>query len=35
MSRCRQEVVLLAFQKLDRTGDGVVTVDDMKGRSTQ
>lgn len=31
MSQSRREIIEKAFQKLDRTGDGVVTVDDLKG----
>lgn len=30
MSQARQNVILLAFRKLDKNGDGIVTVDDMK-----
>lgn len=31
MSQARKEVVLQAFRKLDRTGDGVITIEDLKG----
>uniref|UniRef100_A0A0M3HLF4 EF-hand domain-containing protein n=1 Tax=Ascaris lumbricoides TaxID=6252 RepID=A0A0M3HLF4_ASCLU len=31
MSQSRLAVIDLAFKKLDKTGDGVITVDDMKG----
>lgn len=31
MSNARKEVVLQAFKKLDKTGDGVITVEDLKG----
>lgn len=31
MSQTREAVVAAAFAKLDRTGDGVVTVDDLRG----
>lgn len=31
MSQAREAVVAAAFAKLDRTGDGVVTVDDLRG----
>ena len=31
MSKCRQELVKKAFVKLDKTGDGVITVEDLKG----
>ena len=31
MSQSRKDIVMKAFTKLDRTGDGVITVDDLKG----
>ncbi|ELK29829.1 PREDICTED: calcyphosin isoform X2 [Myotis davidii] len=31
MSQARQAVIAAAFSKLDRSGDGVVTVDDLRG----
>lgn len=31
MSESRQKVVAQAFQKLDKTGDGEITVDDLRG----
>lgn len=31
MTESRRSLVLRAFKKLDKTGDGVVTVDDLKG----
>lgn len=31
MSKMRLELVDKAFAKLDKTGDGVVTIDDLKG----
>lgn len=31
MSQTREAVIAAAFAKLDRTGDGVVTVDDLRG----
>ncbi|CAI5799227.1 calcyphosin [Podarcis lilfordi] len=31
MSEARKEVIRQAFQKLDRTGDGLVTVEDLRG----
>ncbi|XP_061457251.1 calcyphosin [Rhineura floridana] len=31
MSKARKEVIRQAFQKLDRTGDGLVTVEDLRG----
>lgn len=31
MSKSRMEEVMEAFRKLDRTGDGVITVDDLRG----
>jgi Ca2+-binding EF-hand superfamily protein len=31
MNQFRQDIVLKAFKQLDRTGDGVLTVDDIKG----
>lgn len=31
MSQARKEVVLQAFRKLDKTGDGVITIEDLKG----
>lgn len=30
MSEGRKKVILMAFEKLDKTGDGVITVDDLK-----
>lgn len=31
MSKSRKEVVMQAFRKLDRTGDGVITIEDLRG----
>lgn len=31
MSKARKEVVMQAFRKLDKTGDGVITVEDLRG----
>lgn len=31
MSEARKEVVMQAFRKLDKTGDGVITVEDLRG----
>ena len=31
MGKSRKDLILAAFQKFDRDGDGVVTVADMKG----
>lgn len=31
MSQAREAVITAAFAKLDRSGDGVVTVDDLRG----
>ena len=31
MSRARKDVINEAFNKLDKTGDGVITVEDLKG----
>lgn len=31
MSKTRKEIIGKAFQKLDRTGDGLVTVEDLRG----
>ena len=31
MSESRKNVVDQAFKKLDKTGDGIITVDDLKG----
>ena len=31
MNKSRRELVLKTFNKLDKTGDGVITVDDLKG----
>ena len=31
MSNARKEVIFQAFHKLDKTGDNVVTADDLKG----
>uniref|UniRef100_A0A1I8GLT4 Calcyphosin-like protein n=1 Tax=Macrostomum lignano TaxID=282301 RepID=A0A1I8GLT4_9PLAT len=32
MSSARRELITKAFKKLDRTGDGVITVEDLRGR---
>ena len=31
MSQSRIDIIMKAFVKLDKTGDGVITVDDLKG----
>ena len=31
MSKSRKAIVSKAFNKLDRSGDGVITVEDLKG----
>lgn len=31
MSKHRKDLIFRAFQKLDKSGDGIVTVDDLKG----
>lgn len=31
MSQPRKDIVMSAFKKMDRTGDGVITVADLKG----
>lgn len=31
MAESRRQIVEQAFKKLDKTGDGVITVDDIKG----
>lgn len=31
MSKPRKEVVMQAFRKLDKTGDGVITIEDLRG----
>lgn len=31
MSNARKEVIMEAFRKLDKTGDGVITVEDLRG----
>ena len=31
MSKSRVDIIMKAFVKLDKTGDGVITVDDLKG----
>lgn len=31
MSKARKDVIMKAFRKLDKSGDGVVTMDDLKG----
>ena len=31
MSQARKDIVKKAFKKMDRTGDGVITVEDLKG----
>jgi Ca2+-binding EF-hand superfamily protein len=31
MSRNRKSLIAQAFRKLDKTGDGIVTVDDLRG----
>lgn len=31
MSNARKEVIMQAFRKLDKTGDGVITIDDLRG----
>ena len=31
MNQMRKDIVMKAFRKLDRTGDGQITVEDLKG----
>ena len=31
MSKARKDVISRAFRKLDKTGDGVITIEDLKG----
>lgn len=31
MSNTRKEVIMQAFRKLDKTGDGIVTIEDLRG----
>ena len=31
MKQCRKDLVIEAFHKLDKSGDGTVTSDDLKG----
>ena len=31
MSRNRKSLIAQAFRKLDKTGDGIVTIDDLRG----
>lgn len=31
MSNARKEVIMEAFRKLDKTGDGIITIEDLKG----
>ena len=31
MSKARKDIIMQAFHKLDRTGDGRITVDDLRG----
>uniref|UniRef100_UPI00109F00FD calcyphosin-like protein n=1 Tax=Podarcis muralis TaxID=64176 RepID=UPI00109F00FD len=31
MSNARKEVIMQAFRKLDKTGDGIVTIEDLRG----
>ena len=31
MSKSRKEIIAKAFHKLDKTGDGVITIEDLKG----
>ena len=31
MSNARKEVIMQAFRKLDKTGDGVITIEDIRG----
>jgi Ca2+-binding EF-hand superfamily protein len=31
MSKARKDIIIKAFHKLDRSGDGVVTIEDLKG----
>ena len=31
MNNCRKSLIRQAFQKLDKTGDGIVTVEDLRG----
>ena len=35
MNNTRTKIILQAFNKLDRTGDGKVTVEDLKGSAMQ
>ena len=34
MSKSRVDIIMKAFVKLDRTGDGVITIEDLKGYSS-
>ena len=31
MSNARKRVISEAFKKLDKTGDGIITIDDLRG----
>ena len=31
MSKSRVDIIMKAFVKLDKTGDGVITIEDLKG----
>lgn len=31
MSNARKEIIMQAFRKLDKTGDGVITIEDLRG----
>lgn len=31
MSKARKDVIMQAFRKLDKTGDGVITIEDLQG----
>ena len=31
MSKSRIDIIMKAFVKLDKTGDGVITIEDLKG----
>ena len=31
MSKSRKDIIAKAFHKLDKTGDGVITIDDLRG----
>ena len=31
MSKSRKDIIMRAFNKLDRTGDSVITVEDLRG----